>query len=129
MKRASKPRKVFRIVLISLLLIAIGSAVIFGLIRHYELAPIRSGEFSPELWDKYPKHRHYMVEDMEVEIDIWNLSKSEIISILGTNAVGIYEPGGLRYIIGRGFAFNEYYSIIFTDDNEQVINIMRFFDL
>jgi len=114
--------------LIVLLSVIVLSTVAFGLAKHYELDPIRRGEFTPELWDKYPKYRHYMVNDMAVKIDIWNLSKSEIISILGTNAADIYEPGGIAYIIAYGF-YREYYIILFTDDNEKVVKIYREADL
>ena len=113
--------------------------IIFGVIvilitvasiwAHIEYSPIQRGEFSPQAWDRYPQLRHYMVEDMEVKIDIWNLSKSEIISILGTKAADIYEPGGISYLISRGFMYNEYYRIVFTNDNEKVINIYREYDL
>jgi len=118
-----KDRKMFRIVLIVLLSIAVLSTVAFCIFRHYELEPIRRGEFTPELWDKYPQYRHKMIVDMEMEIDIWNLSRKEIISVLGTNAANIPESGTISYKINDGFVFSGYYTIWFSEDDDNVTDI------
>lgn len=123
-----KHRKMFWIGLMVLSAAAILLSVAFGLVRYYEFEPIRRGEFSHESWDKYPQYRHYMAEDMEKKIDIWSLSRKEIICVLGTNAASMRESGTIKYKISDGFAFSRYYTILFTEDDERVTDIFIDYD-
>ena len=86
-----------------------------------------SGKFDPDTWEKFPKMRHRMIEDMENRIDIYNLTRDEIVEVLGSNSADIGESG-VRYLIQIGsFGFPEWYVILFTDDGK-VDYIWRHFD-
>ena len=98
------------------------------IIRYYETAPIRRGEFTSELWDKYPKYRYKMIDDMEKKVDIWNLSQEEIVNVLGTNGVDFGSITTIRYYIRDSFLFfPEYYYIDFSGDG-RVVDVFRDYD-
>ena len=96
-----------------------------GVWTHFEFQSIYAGEFSPRKWDWYPRLRHHMVGDMARKIRIRELSKKEILSILGTNAAHVYETE-IIYIVDKGlFLYFEQYNIKFTEDGEEVISVWR----
>ena len=72
-------------VVVSLIL----TAVVAGCSKE---TPVRITEFTPEAWDAYPDLRHYMVKDMEAKIDFLNLTRDEVLDILGTNAAETFLP-------------------------------------
>ena len=80
-------RKKWRVLFILLCLILIAWVLIYFI----GTASARRGEFTQRAWDRHPRLRHLMVDDMERTIDLWNLPKDEIIDILGTNATRIQE--------------------------------------
>ena len=105
-------------IIICLIIIVVGS------LMYIRYAPLFRGEFTPEAWDRHPTWRHRMIEDMENTIDIWNLSKEEIIDILGTNDAHIMSAdyqsqSSIHYSIRSGrFGGHRYYIIIFSESGE-----------
>ena len=110
---------------ISLLILAI-TVIIIQINKNRDISIIKQGEFVFSLWDKYPEYRHYMIEDMEEKIDIWNLSRDEIIELLGTNDFSEREDD-IFYIVKRTSLPKtiDYYNIYFSDDGS-VRNISVF---
>lgn len=109
---------IFSIIII--VFVALGS-------RCKEISSIRKGEFESYLWNKYPDYRYYMVNDMEIKTDIWNLTQDEIIEKLGTydmnELVSVDNKRIVSYVIKRVYGIIpwstviiEYYHIKFTDD-------------
>ena len=73
---------------------------IAGTLLYIEFAPIFRGEFTPRAWDRHPRLRRWMISDMENSIDIRNLTKDEVIHILGTNdaSFGISRANQNEYV-------------------------------
>ena len=57
------------------------------------------GSFTPCAWERYPHLRYRMIEDMESQVDIQNLSRYEIIETLGLNEAYICPCDSIRYRI------------------------------
>lgn len=100
--------------LIAITLLILMVIIILWLFSSGYLATM-SGEFDSAKWDRYPSMRYKMVDDMEIKIDIWNLTRDEIIIELGTNKYDGNSLSYLRYYIGKGF-LPVYYYIIFSTD-------------
>ena len=58
-----------------------------------------AGVFSPCAWEAYPHLRYRMIEDMESQVDFQNLTRDEIIGILGLNEAFESQFGPIRYRI------------------------------
>ena len=119
MKLSTKKRKTVFLLICTLFLICVAISIPIG-IRYTDFNTIRQGEFIFSLWDKYPKFRHYKIKDMEEKIDIWNLSRDEIVEMLGRNNLFEGETQ-ISYIIKRRNCILtpkviEYYHIVFADD-------------
>ncbi len=117
----SKMTKKRRVVIILCVLLAVGIVALC-----IEFVPIYRGEFSPGRLERHPTMRDRMVEDMEQEIDIWNLSRDEIIEIIGPKDPSYLPPDRLSYLIG-GSIFGKYYVINFGEDG-RVIDIYSYID-
>lgn len=82
-----------------------------------EMVPICVGEFSSGRWNRHPSLRIIMLKDMEEEIGIWDLSKDEIIQILGTRSMWDWpdeERNRLEYGVGKG----KYYFLSFCQNGK-----------
>ena len=119
--------------ILAAVLLALLLASTLTLIVHPELISIWKGEFTQKGWDNFPGLRYNIVEDMETKIDIWNLSKEEIISILEPDDKENVDSNSddrsfLRYVIRTRSnilitSLIRYYCITFTDEG-QVDNIV-----
>ena len=93
----------------SVFILLLMTAIMFfavTLIIHPELISIWQGEFTPEGWNNFPSLRYKIVDDMEEKIDIWNLSKEEIMDMLG--------PADEEYIDFNGNDISYYQYVIRT---------------
>ena len=110
-------KKIFRnkifLVLLSIILLI---AIVAGIFRYIELAPIYRGEFTPEAWEKHPNLRRNMIEDMEEKIDISNLTVYGVIKVLGVNETEIWE-GNIAYRTTSGGYYLTYW-IKFSDEGK-----------
>ena len=117
MKRFAIKKNIIAIIIACIIFLMVVTVAIPIGIRYKEISTIRHGKFISSLWDKYPNYRHYMIEDMESEIDIWNLSRDEIIELLGVNGMSATETH-IFYTIKRFrlSSIAEGYGIKFMDN-------------
>jgi len=127
MKRLTVNKKRIVLIVAIISLVTITAVTIVCGIRYNEISAIRKGQFEFSLWDKFPNHRYHMIEDMEHQIDIWTLSRDEIVEKLGTNDMKTYVGESdsiyIGYVIKRVYGvvpwstmIIEYYNIKLTND-------------
>ena len=90
-----KNKQLTTLAVILLVVIVFCTIIVFA---HPELISIWKGEFTQEGWNNFSWLRYRIVDDVEVKIDIWDLSKEEISRILGPDE-GYIGSGDSREIL------------------------------
>ena len=103
---------VWKCVAIFLLIIVLMIAAI----RFFPTAGIDFTQFDTELWAEYPRQRHKMIEDFERKYPIEELTKENVLELLGDN--NSYYMNSLNYYVGRLSLLGDYYAIIFDEDGQ-----------
>ena len=108
MKKVLKSKKIIFLIVATFL---IGFVVYFS-----DMISATNGTFSPEAWNKYPKLRSKMIDDMESRYNIMNFNHDEIVELLGTNEAQIYDDVIIYFV--ESHLLGKYYYIWFDSDGK-----------
>jgi len=82
---------------------------------------LKAIEFSQEIWNQYPEKRYTMVDDLLANYDFSNMSKKDVINLLGEKSLDS-EGNIMRYETKGGFFEDEVLQFIF-DENGKFVSL------